>query len=290
MADLFQLESTADVAAGASGSRLGTALDTGVLRRKYDFGDRVSELNIASDPFFRMVSKLAKKPTDDPEFKFTERRPSWHKRYAYVVGHAQTANTAVVDQATLTAAHVQAGSTYHFLMGTDYKSSGNIGSVYGQSGTEISVGDSGTKPEFFLPGQIIKINMTDDALAAGDTSVSAEDYILARVEAVSTVASVYVNLECTIVRTMATQTKVEICSYYAAGDALNGQDISGKKIADYLEPKRCYVVGNSHAQGSGYPETWKDQPFSTGFGRTQIWKTAMAMDNTMSLLVLGVKS
>ena len=85
MADLFSLESTGDVAAGAAGSRLGTQLDTGVLRRKYDFGSRVSELSIASDPFFRMVSKLSKKATDDPEFKFTERRPSFHKRYAYIV-------------------------------------------------------------------------------------------------------------------------------------------------------------------------------------------------------------
>ena len=66
MADLFTLESTADVAAGAAGSRLGTTLDTGVLRRKYNFGDRVSELQIAQDPFFRLVSKIAKKPTDDP--------------------------------------------------------------------------------------------------------------------------------------------------------------------------------------------------------------------------------
>ena len=80
MADLFSLESTADVAAGAAEPRLGTDLDTGVLRRKYNFGDRVSELAIAADPFFRMVSKLAKSPTDDPEFKFTERRPSIHKR------------------------------------------------------------------------------------------------------------------------------------------------------------------------------------------------------------------
>ena len=47
MADLFQLESTADVAAGAAGPRLGTDLNTGVLRRKYNFGDGVSELNIA---------------------------------------------------------------------------------------------------------------------------------------------------------------------------------------------------------------------------------------------------
>ena len=69
MADLFTMESTADVAAGAAGSRLGTDLTTGVLRRQYDFGTRVSELAIAQDPFFRLVSKLAKKPTDDPEFK-----------------------------------------------------------------------------------------------------------------------------------------------------------------------------------------------------------------------------
>jgi len=46
------------------------------------------------------------------------------------------------------------------------------------------------------------------------------------------------------------------------------------------------VIGSAHSQGSGYPETWKDQPFSTGYGRTQIWKTAMAMDNTTRATVL----
>ena len=56
MADLFTMESTADVAAGSAGSRLGTDLTTGVLRRQYDFGTRVSELAIAQDPFFRLVS------------------------------------------------------------------------------------------------------------------------------------------------------------------------------------------------------------------------------------------
>ena len=61
----------------------GSSLDTGDLRRKYNFGDRVSELNLSQDPFFRFVSMAAKKPTDDPQFKFTERRGSWNKRYAY---------------------------------------------------------------------------------------------------------------------------------------------------------------------------------------------------------------
>ena len=45
--------------------------NTGDLRRKYNFGDRVSELAIPQDPFFRFISKVSKKPTDDPTFKFT---------------------------------------------------------------------------------------------------------------------------------------------------------------------------------------------------------------------------
>ena len=285
MADLFSLESTGDVASGSSGSRLGTDLSTGALRRKYNFGDRVSELAIGQDPFFRFVSKLSKKATDDPEFKFTERRPSFHKRYAYVVAQGTSAQTAVDNEATLTAGNVAVGSTYHLLMGTDYLSSGNLGLVYGQTNTTIEVGNSGTRPEFFLADQIIKVNMTDDTLAAGDTTVAAEDYFLAKIVAVTTVGN-YVNLETKIVRTMVDQAKVEVCSYYAAAASIDDQDISGKNIATYLEPKRCYVVGTSHAQGSGYPETWKDQPFSTAYGRTQIWKTAMAMDNTTRATVL----
>jgi len=123
------------------------------------------------------------------------------------------------------------------------------------------------------------------ALAAADTSVTVGDYLLAKVEEVTNVGN-YVNLKTTIVRTMADQTQVEVLSYYESASSIDDQDLSGKSISDYLEPKRVYVVGNSHAQGSGYPETWKDQPFSTAYGRTQIWKTSMAMDNTTRATVL----
>ena len=37
---------------GAFGPGTSTNFDTGDLRRKYNFGDRVSELAIAQDPFF----------------------------------------------------------------------------------------------------------------------------------------------------------------------------------------------------------------------------------------------
>ena len=67
-----------------------TNLSTGDIRRKYNFGSRVSELAIPQDPFFRFLSKAAKKATDDPQFKFTEKRPSYHKRYAYVIGFVRS--------------------------------------------------------------------------------------------------------------------------------------------------------------------------------------------------------
>ena len=149
MADILTLNS--GLGEGYASSQ-GSTKDTGDLRRRYNFGDRVSELSIAQDPFFRFVSKIAKKPTDDPEFKFTEKRGSFHKRYGYVVAQGTTAQTAADDEATLAAANVAVGSTYHFLMGTDYLSAGNLGLVYGQTNTNIEVGNSGTRPTFYLPG------------------------------------------------------------------------------------------------------------------------------------------
>lgn len=54
MSDLFSLETYSDTVSTngvSSGPRHGTGLNTGDLRRKFNFGDRVSELSIAQDPF-----------------------------------------------------------------------------------------------------------------------------------------------------------------------------------------------------------------------------------------------
>ena len=62
MADIFGMETYgASPDAGHSGSV--SLPSTGDLRRRYNFGDRISELSIAQDPFFRFVSSVAKKPT-----------------------------------------------------------------------------------------------------------------------------------------------------------------------------------------------------------------------------------
>ena len=49
-------------------------------RRVFDFGSRVAELAPQQSPFFVYLSKVAKKPTNDPVFKFLEQRHQWQRR------------------------------------------------------------------------------------------------------------------------------------------------------------------------------------------------------------------
>ena len=49
-------------------------------RRVFNFGERISELAPQQSPFFVYLSKVAKKSTDDPVFKFLEQRHQWQRR------------------------------------------------------------------------------------------------------------------------------------------------------------------------------------------------------------------
>ena len=289
MSDIFNLSTYSDTASSNVSSpdqRFGPDRDTGDLRRKFNFGDRVSELMIMQDPFFRLASMCAKKPTDDPSFKYTEKRPSWHKRYAYVTNHGTTAQSTLDgSDASVTASNLTAGNTYYFTMATDYMSAGNKTNVFGNSNGDITVGVAGTQPQFYIEGQVIKIPVSSSVTAASwdessaDEATKPNDYVLAKITSVDTeTTSTCAILKTEIVKTMSADS--ELSSFQAYNDTLVGIDISGKSVAEWLEPRRSYVIGTAFAEGSGYPETWKDQPYSTGYGQTQIWKTAMAMTNT----------
>ena len=56
----------------------GVSLDD--TRRVFNFGDRVAELAPQQSPFFVYLSKVAKKATNDPVFKFLEQRHQWQRR------------------------------------------------------------------------------------------------------------------------------------------------------------------------------------------------------------------
>ena len=238
---------------------------TGDLRRRYDFGDRFSELAISQTPFFRLVSTMAKKPTDDPTFKFTEKRQSFMKRYVYIVGSIKSASTDVFTDATLTkAAHATdapvVGSEVKLYAGTDYYSAGNIQNVQGQSNGQIKVGVDGTRPQFLQPNQILKVPMTD---AAGN---AVNDYMLVRITAVADAANKDLS-------------GAELASFLANNKP--DVEVYAEDIAEALEGKRSYVVGTSYGEGSSLlGESWKDNPYSTGYGQTQIFRSEFGMTNT----------
>tara|TARA_R100001463_G_scaffold11656_1_gene32462 strand:+ start:3660 stop:5228 length:1569 start_codon:yes stop_codon:yes gene_type:complete len=277
--------------------RYGPDLDTGKLRRKFNFGDRVSELSLSQDPFFRFASKVAKSPTDDPAFKYTEKRGSWHKRYAYVTGWLDNSSASndggVAGDADLVAFNdggapdaMSLGDTIKVYMGTDYESSGNIQNVYGQANNAIAVGAAGTRPSFFFEGQLVKIPMSST-----DGGGSVTDYMVIKVESADD-ATVDGREASLIVGKVTKLVKAGGGSNYLAGWASDEPLVTAynQSISGTLEGARSFVVGTAFGEGTGYPETWKDQPYATGYGLTQIWKTAMAMTNTARATSLKYES
>jgi hypothetical protein len=250
------------------------SLNTGALRRKYNFGDMVSELNLAQDPFFRFLSMVAKKPTDDPNFKFTERRSSYTKRYAYMAEFSESATSAPAtnpDAADTSAAATVGSSIYSFKFFTDYNNDGNMVNVKGQTCVYYD-GVGGTQPKFFIPGQIIKVNKAPTGAAF--TASTMDGYTLWKVNSVDLTSNAnHAVVNATCVKGAAAVFRMP------DGDDVTGAAVTAKSQED-LEPFKCYVVGTAFDAGTGYPETWADQPFSTSNGQTQIWKTSAVMNNT----------
>jgi len=276
-------------------------LNTGALRRKYAFGNYVSELALAQDPFFRFLSMCAKRPTDDPSFKFTERRSSYTKRYSYIADYSTTAIAEPATQAGASATlNMGEGDVWTFGMFTDYGSNGNLQNIYGQTAV-YQEGVEGTQPQFFIPGQIIKVPV-GAAATVNNLASEVTGYTLWKVNSVdldtqgvnstssATVNKAIVNATCVKGNSscnlmQATTTGASIGDGQA-GLGYLATPTSKSQATEELEPFKCYVVGTAFAAGSGYPETWQDQPFTTGHGQTQIWKTSCVMNNTDRATVL----
>ena len=179
------------------------------------------------------------------------------------------------DAATTAAAATADSSIYTFKFHTDYNSNGNLQNIKGQTNTYYA-GVSGTQPLFFIPGQIIKINKSP---GGGIFSAALNDgYTLWKVNTVDLNTSNYAIVNATCV-------KGATALRFPDGADVTGVAVSSKSQED-LEPFKCYVVGTAFAAGSGYPESWQDQPYSVSTGQTQIWKTSAVMNNTDRATVL----
>jgi len=125
------------IGSGASG------VDMDNNRRIFNFGERVAELAPQQSPFFVYLSKVAKKATDDPVFKFLEQRHQWQRRN-FELADASNAQTYTAHDATT------------MMDGDATTNTIKVDCGYDANGKIVA----GQRPLFFIEGQVVAIEDT----------------------------------------------------------------------------------------------------------------------------------
>jgi len=111
-------------------------------RRVFNFGDRVAELAPQQSPFFVYLSKVAKKATNDPVFKYLEQRHQWQRRNFHLGDSVDSATYSVGDL-------------------IDGDNTTNTVKTYVNYDKYGQIQSAEYKPEFFIAGLIVAIKDTD---------------------------------------------------------------------------------------------------------------------------------
>ncbi len=216
-------------------------------RRMFNFGERVAELAPEQSPFFTYLSKVAKKPTDDPVFKFLEQRYQWQRRNFEV----KTTNEVA---ATYTSGSFAYGSGDKVLVDCGYD----------KYGREVA----GQQPGFLLQDQLIRVEaqLDDDANGTynGGSGTEKTYHAIFKIAAAPDLSS---NAD-------------------SAGLQLTFIDLTEPGVGKVTPPggsklrlvadAKGQVIGSAFAEGSTDPEGWKDEMYDRE-GYVQIFKTAIPM-------------
>ena len=206
-------------------------------RRKFDFGDRVAELAPQQSPFFVYLSKVSKKPTDDPVFKFLEQRHQWQRR------NFKIGTTAFADSSGTTAG-VAMGSGDDLYLACRYDKYGKISS-------------SDKSCPFIVPGQVLAVKLDDGSVQkfkiGESTTVESTD---------SPTSGAYITHRASDDYTL------------VQGEALIPIESDTAATAAAAVGNQGQVVGSAWAEGTTAPPGWEDYLYDRE-GYTQIFKTGM---------------
>ena len=220
--------------ASAAGS--GTA-DLDNTRRVFNFGDRVAELAPQQSPFFVYLSKIAKKATNDPVFKFLEQRHQWQRRNFEV---NQTALT--MSDAESHGGAVDAGED--LIITAKYDKYGKI--------------SSGSHCPFIVPGCIVAVKADDGEVYRFKVE---EDAV------VNTSATTVHDGTDIAHKTSTGNTEI-------SGEKLTAVGTTIPDTTVFSVGNKGQVIGSAWAEGTDTPIGWEDSLYDRE-GYTQIFKTGM---------------
>jgi hypothetical protein len=216
-------------------------------RRKFNFGERVAELAPQQSPFFVYLSKVAKKATNDPVFKFLEQRHQWQRRnFEFQAGDSLAAGGAIAHGSPLAA-----GEDLHLKC------------LYDEYG-KISTGSECT---FIVPGAVLAIKGDDGTVYRVTvdpdcTVVSGTDNHAAAISA----GTISTTQKC-----IYHETDAGITSINGEGCIVTGASINNVAFA---AGNKGQVIGSAWAEGTDSPLGWEDKLYDRE-GYCQIFKTGM---------------
>tara|TARA_R100001594_G_scaffold11906_1_gene26620 strand:+ start:767 stop:2194 length:1428 start_codon:yes stop_codon:yes gene_type:complete len=234
-------------------------------RRQFNFGDRVAELAPQQSPFFVYLSKVAKKATNDPVFKFLEQRHQWQRRnFEIYSGSGDT----LADGGAITAngsATLAAGED--LILTCKYDRFGKIGAGNAE----------GFQCDFIVPGSVIALKADD-----GNVYRFRVDPDTTMTVSADTFSQTSTNKE------MHHETD-EGKTTIVAEALICLQDIPQDTVVS--AGAKGQVIGSAWAEGSTAPEGWEDKLFDRE-GYCQIFKTGMNLfsGTSMATEYRGVKN
>lgn len=224
---------------GQAGNTTNAGVSIDDTRRVFNFGDRVAELAPQQSPFFVYLSKVAKKATNDPVFKFLEQRHQWQRRN-FEVETAMTGTGGDVHEAILTdganpATFAEMGNDLELDIDCGYNEYGKV--------------EAGQPCNFVVPGAVLAI-----------------------VDNGGTVRRMKLHSDVTITHS-ASKTTIKLYTHSTTtwhADAIGAWDASTAFDAN----AKGQVIGNAWAEGTDSPVGWEDKLYDSE-GYTQIFKTGM---------------
>ena len=223
------------------------------VRRVFNFGDRVAELAPQQSPFFVYLSKVAKKATNDPVFKFLEQRHQWQRRN-FIIG-----TTAFADSSG-TAIGTAMGSNDDLYLACKYDKYGNV------SASEKAC-------HFIVPGLVLALKLDDGSVVRWKIAETATTETTD-----SPTSGAYITY-----RSSDDYTLVQ-------GEALIPLDTISAGAAAALG-NAGQVIGSAWAEGTDSPQGWEDKLYDRE-GFCQIFKTGMNLfsGTAMATEYRGIKN
>jgi len=227
-------------------------------RRLYNFGERIAELAPTESPFFSYLTKLARKPTDDPIFKFMEQRHQWQRRYGVVVGYE---NGASPNPAGIWTVYVV--SPYDKYGREKYTK----GSDFVITASADSTNNFDRAPEYFLPNQMVTMRATDGTMCNFIIDAVDKDTV-GNAPAGNAFASA------------ALVTKLTLKSPASVGGAAvntyAGKTFAVPTSTNLTAQTYIQIIGSAFAEGTGAPPSWHDELWDAE-GYCQIFKTSIEL-------------